>query len=102
MSIRQLRKRLDRLARSAKWKEVKGEERKILFNFPLDPAVVKAMSDDLDQLRGREGQYVDYWRGPFHPDYPDIRDPETPEMRVIRERIAERAKTIGCPPSYGF
>src|SRR5262249_422263 len=94
MSIRQLKTRLDRLE-----KEVKGEERKIPFNFALDPALVKAMSDDYDRLDALDFARVEYWRGPLHPDYPI---PDTPEIRALRERIAETAKTISCPPSYGF
>jgi site-specific DNA-cytosine methylase len=94
MSIRQLRTRLDRLARSAKLKEGKGEERKVPFNFALDPALVKAMSDDWDQLNKLKLPHPVY--GIWAPG------PDTPEQRAVRERIAERAKTINCPPSYGF
>ena len=86
MSSRQLRARLDRLERSVG--ETKSQRRKLAFEFPIDPELAKAMLDDRDRLceRLRTGNG----------------DDDAPEDIALRERIAQNAKTINCPPSYGL
>jgi hypothetical protein len=89
MTIKQFRSRLDCLERSAKSNEVKREESKLPFEFPIDPAVVKAMWVEHEVIR-------DFFY--LHPNG----GPDTPEVSQARARLAELAEKIGCPPCYGF
>jgi len=95
MSSRQLRARLDRLERSVGETKFKG--RRLTFEFPIDPELAKALLDDRERLceqntveRLRERLRTGNW------------DDDTPEEIALRERIAQNAKTINCPPSYGL
>jgi len=87
MTSRQLRARLARLEQSAKSKKVKVEERKLPFEFPIDPALAKAIKEDYDHLTE---DYDHPWRN------------DAPEHRALRARIDENTKTITFLPSYGF
>jgi hypothetical protein len=91
MTIKQLRARLGRLEQSAKLNEAKVEEGKLRFDFPIDPALAKAILDEYEFL-----QEVKFSRG-----FRRV-DPDTPEESLARARIVELAKAISCPPRYGF
>src|SRR5262249_34936221 len=94
MSTRQLRARLDRLEQSAKRITEKSKDRS--FDFSIDPALANALRDDrkrLDELERARPDFMSRWR---------TNAPDSPEERMLRERIAERAKTISCPAGYGF
>src|SRR5262249_10866263 len=94
MSTRQLRARLDRLEQSAKSTTKENKDRG--FGFSIDPALANALRDDrkrLDELERARPDFMSRWR---------TNAPDSPEERMLRERIAERAKTISCPADYGF
>jgi hypothetical protein len=97
MTIKQLRARLDRLERLVKLNETKAEERKLPYEFSIDPALAKAIRDDYKRLEELEKKdLIAFWkrRARNHPD--------PPEERMLHARIAERARTISCPAGYGF
>jgi hypothetical protein len=97
MTIKQLRALLDRLERLVKLNETKAEERKLPYEFPIDPALAKAIRDDYKRLEELEKKdLIELWkrRARNHPD--------PPEERMLHARIAERARTISCPAGYGF
>jgi hypothetical protein len=117
MSAKQLRARLTKLEHSAQQRNVKTQTPKAYYEFPIEPAVLKAMADDYSRLieitcswfvdprpypssfppEGREGYEKVIARLKLNtpPTWPS-------EADEIRARIAERAKTIKCPPYYGF
>ena len=94
MSSRQLRARLGRLERSVG--ETKSQGRRLAFEFPIDPELAKALLDDWKRLG--EIDHEHYWERLRTGN----RDDDTPEQIALRERIAQNAKTINCPPSYGL
>jgi hypothetical protein len=97
MTIKQLRARLGRLEQSAKLNDAKVEQRKLPFDFPIDPALAKAIRDDCRHLKELEGDRHELFMRRY------IRcDPDPPEERAVQARIAEQAKTISCSPCYGF
>jgi hypothetical protein len=94
MTIKQLRARLDRLERSIKLDDPKVEQKKLPFEFPIDPALAKEILDEqrfLHAVRSSRG-FRSISRG----------DPETPEESLAGARIVELARTISCPTHYGF
>lgn len=95
MTVRQLRARLDRLERSVG--ETKLQERRLAFEFPIDPELAKTMLDDWECLCGLDT--VERFRKRLRTGN---WDDDTPEEIALRERIAQNAKTINCPPSYGL
>ena len=96
MSLNQTRVRLARLERLAQSDDVKVENKKLSLESPIDPELVKAITDEYDFIEEVFTSRAGRWRGPL------ATDPETPEEIQARARIAELAKTIGCPPCYGF
>jgi len=58
------------------------------FVFPIDPTLANAIRDDCKRF----AEFT-------YPHPPALTAEET---RLVRERIAERAKTISCPHNYGF
>jgi hypothetical protein len=91
MSTRSLRARLDRLTRAY---GAIPQEKDHTSEFTIDPALAKALRDDRTRLdilaQGR----------PMHP--PSTNEEEAEEERLLRARIAERARTISLPAGYGF
>ena len=94
MSSRQLRARLDRLERSVG--ETKSQGRRLAFEFPIDPELAKALLDDWKRLHEIDHEHFGERLRTSN------RDDDTPEEIALRERIAQNAKTINCPPSYGL
>jgi hypothetical protein len=94
MSMRSFRIRLDRLTRSAK--SAIGQERDHACDFTIEPAIAKALRDDYERHNAlfhknrRQGE---------HGEPPNAGGIE--KERMLRARIAERARAIGCPPGYG-
>jgi len=86
MSTKNLRGRLDQLEQRRQSSEAKAEKKVLPFEFPIDPAVVEELAIGRQSLD----------KGPSH------REPETPEEIRTKARMAALARTIRCPPSYGF
>jgi hypothetical protein len=85
MSTRSLRKRLDRLTPT---NSPVAQEKAQAPDFSVDPVLAKALRDDyLRQLALLQSRHYD--------------DPETEEESMLRARILERARAIGCPPAMG-
>lgn len=94
MTFKQLRARIDRVERLVKSNEAKVAERKLPFEFPIDPALAKALRDDHKRVAELQNA---------RPMLSQINDTDvTEEERMLRQRIAERANTISCPAGYGF
>lgn len=94
MSTKQIRARLERLELIAKSKRTEEEEEKKLpFDFPIDPKVVQEIDDEHEFLKQVKSPFCDGWRR---------ESPATPEEIETRARIAALARAIGCPPCYGF
>ena len=93
MSTRSLRTRLDRLTRA---NSAIGQEKDHASDFTIDPALAKALRDDYEHLKVllRKRWEPSKYGGP-----PSATEME--EARLLRARIAERARAIGCPPGYG-
>ena len=91
MSTRSLRARLDRLTRA---NSTILQEKEHAPDFIVDPALAKALRADYRRLyelgKGRRFRW------------PPTKEDETEEERTLRARIAEGARTISCPASYGF
>jgi hypothetical protein len=96
MSTRQLRARLIQLEHSAKLKSAESAKRKPPYCFPIDPVVYQVLLDDLKHLNGLKNKAFDERKVGC---YPPIKSPELVEALA---RFGERAKTIPCPPCYGF
>lgn len=96
MTTKQLRARLTQLERSARSKDEKAGERSVPFDFPIDAAVIRAIADEEDFI-----EYVAFSRPDRLFGLTRV-DPDTPEESQAHARIAELAKSISCPPSYGF
>lgn len=91
MSTRSLRARLDRLTRA---NSAILQEKDRVPDFTVDPALAKALQDDKKRL---------YQLGEARPyRWPPTNEDETEEERMLRARIAEKARTISCPAGYGF
>jgi hypothetical protein len=88
MNTRRLRARLDRLTQRAN--STTGKNKNRACDFTVDPELAKALQDDRKRIEELEGERL--WR-PYE---------VTEEERMLRERIAERARTISCPSGYGF
>jgi hypothetical protein len=101
VSIRQLQARLERLERAVSERKVQG--RIVTFEFPIDPELAKAIWNDVKRLFVLDMMPVS-GPGTMPRCVARILDEasDTPEEIALRERIAERAKTIPCPPCYGL
>jgi hypothetical protein len=95
MRTKQLRSRLTKLERAPKPSEEKEETKKDPFGFAIEPDVLEAMDTDFERLNKLILDSYLNMKGGYCPI-------EAPECHELRARIAERAKTIKCPPSYGF
>ena len=92
MSRRELRNRVERLARNV---QSKAEQNKDPGRyFKIDPELAKALQHDLRRL----GEL--WWeRNPLEHIYGTG---VTEEEHMLRARIVERASTITCPAAYDF
>jgi hypothetical protein len=96
MTVKQLRARIDRLERSFKLDEAKVDERKLPFEFPIDPALVKALRND-------RKRYYELLKKSFAPhEFGPLTATERKEGCMVLARIAETARTISCPAGYGL
>ena len=94
MNIKQLRARLDRLERLVKLNEAKVDKRKLPFEFPIDPALAKALRDD-------RRRYLVLLKKRYAPsEFGPLTTTERKEGCRVQARIAERARTISCPAGY--
>jgi len=91
MSTKNLRSRLDQLEQRSSSRETKAEKRILPFEFSIDPAIVEELAIERRFLEFVEGSRS-FGRC----------SPETPEEIQTKARMAALARTILCPPSYGF
>lgn len=96
MSTRRLRARLDRLMQSAN--STTEENKARACDFTIDPALAEALRDDRKRLDELDPPAL--WLRLIKPRRTGEEEEE--EVRMLRARIAERASTISCPPSYGI
>ena len=99
MSLRHLEARIARLERAMA--ETKTRGRRLAFEFPIEPELANAIWDDWKRLEDLEMTPVsDQDSTPRFVARVLKNVPNTSEEIALRERIAERAKTIHCPPCY--
>jgi hypothetical protein len=95
MSTRGFRARLDRLTRAAN--RANKQEKDHAYDITIDPALAKAIRDDearLTVLVQKPHVPSKHGGGP-------LSAAEVEEQNMLRARMAERARAIGCPPGYG-
>jgi hypothetical protein len=94
LSTHRLRARLDRLERSGR--STAGKSGISAPDFIIEPQLAKSLRNDcrrLDEL-SRKKSLPSQFGGP-------ITATELEEMEKLRVSIADRARAIGCPASYG-